>query len=175
MMKYGNPNSQSVVWMWYVWDNNPKPTWATDSITNATWATNTSTTWRIKLFWLEDRWGNVEEWLNWCYFDGSYYFNMSTLQNFTSWRITSFDKKTMANNTWIKNIVWDNSWMFYIKSWWGGKAKYYCDYCQNNLDNGACAGWAYSNGSDATYLSWAFTIYAYRTYSAHYGARLMYV
>lgn len=70
MMKYGNPNSKTIIWLWrtnYSWIAN---TWGTDSQINATYWTSSNTN-QIKLFWLEDFWGNLYDWVWGCYTDSS--------------------------------------------------------------------------------------------------------
>ena len=54
MMKYGNPNSTSVVWKWYIDTSisSATTTWWTNSQTSATYWTSSATT-QMKLFWLE--------------------------------------------------------------------------------------------------------------------------
>ncbi len=134
MMKYWNPNAQSVVWSWYT-SQSAQTTWATNSITDATGATNkTSSTWRIKLFWLEDRWGTVWEWV-----DGAYYSANNRLKTSLTWKFNSswhiatsnFDSTTMVVVWWdtMKWIIWDNEWMFACNEWAGGVwlSTYYSD------------------------------------------------
>lgn len=134
MMKYWNPNSQSVVWNWYVSWSSIQATGATNSITNATWATNTSTTWRIKLFWLEDWWGNVYEWLDWAYYSSSTNLQTSSTQAFNSYsstaannKISTFDKNITVASWWISSIAWTNDWLFAWNTASWNASTYYCD------------------------------------------------
>lgn len=150
MMKYWNPNAQSVVWNWYT-SQSAQTTWATNSITDATGTTNkTSRNSRVKLFWLEDRWGTVWEWV-----DGAYYSASNRLKTSITWKFNSswhiatsnFDSTTMVITSWtIKAIIWDNQWMFAISESTGSSwdASYYSDY------TGSASSWKY------IYVGWAW-------------------
>ena len=144
MMKYWNPNSQSVVWMWYVNGSDLVPSWWTNSQTNATYWT-TSKTKQIKLFWLEDRWGNYAEWIWGMYVNSTLYTSLSWWSWYLSW----------WENTWVylwwtqflRAIVWNNKWMFAPQSSISSNS-YYCDrvYGGNNL---GLASWYYNSNTDA--------------------------
>ena len=114
MMKYWNPNSQSVVWAWYTWWSEYQQTWATNSITNATWATNTSTTWRIKLFWIEDRWGNVIDLTWWAYTDSNQqlYVMLTWWEWDTSWWQGTWTVITTTGWSNLSAIAGNNKAMF---------------------------------------------------------------
>lgn len=148
MMKYWNPNSQSVVWQWLSWWSSNKPTWATDSITNATWATDTSSTWRIKLFWLEDRWGNLWEWLWGMYVDNNK--QLYTMLNWWSWARSWWTWTWITiNGTWwcISSIAGNNSAMF-IPIWTVTNSNYntyYSDYVYVLASCLGSAWWSYDN------------------------------
>lgn len=119
MMKYWTPYSTTLIWAWYdinYWS--AQTTWATNSITNATWATDTSNSWRIKLFWLEDWWWNLNESLEWCqYWTNLLKINSSQTFSSSSW-ITTFDKNITIKQEWWKgSIVWNNDWMFAMSLW----------------------------------------------------------
>ena len=177
MMKYGNPNSQSVIWQWYVRWSAAQTTWWTDWIITATWATNTSWTWRIKLFWLEDRWGNVNEWLDWARWDGSYSIQTSSSQAFSSSsRITSFDRSVSVpylSYAWcISSIVWSNDGMFIWTGTSWSTSTYYCDiWAPPTSDIYFCAWWFYNGQLN----SWIFSMLTNSSYSSNamYWCRLM--
>lgn len=176
IMKYGNPNSQSVIGNWYVWWSSAQTTWATNSITNATWATNTGTTWRIKLFWLEDYRGNVVELLDWARFIWwTNYLSTSSTQEFSStWIINTFDKSMPTIPWYISSIVGTNDAMFiwYSSSSWSSST-YYCDYYNRLNWHWLCAGGFWSSAQEA----WVFYIYNRDNTNTHWanGTRLMYL
>lgn len=128
MMKYGNPYSQGVIWNWYI-SSYTTTSWGTNSITNATWATASGATWRIKLFWLEDRWGNGAELLDWAYASSNTNLKVSTSQAFsTTSYISTFDTDLTVARFWMYNILWTNAWMFAASTTWSSSSdasKYY--------------------------------------------------
>ena len=173
-MKYANPNSQSVIWMWYVWWSAAQSTWATNSIDTATWATNTTNTWRIKLFWLEDRWWNVLEWMDW-----AYYSSWTNLQTSSTWafstssRITSFDKNVTVASWWMSSIDWSNDWMFAWNATSWNASTYYCDYFGARSGTSLHSGGNWANGDNAG----AFLVDydSASSSSTSYGSRLMFL
>lgn len=113
MMKYGNPNSQSVVWQWYVWWSSAPTTWWTNSQTNATYWT-TSTTTQVKLFWLEDwRWW-TDEWVWWIYTDWNK--QLCTMLSDWSWTVSWWEWTwtTITTTGWydLSSIAGNNKAMF---------------------------------------------------------------
>lgn len=116
MMKYGNPRNQNIVGMWlsgWSWVEWP---WATNSVNAATWATTTADTWRIKLFWLEDRWGNAYSWVEWAYYNSSTQLTVSkTNDDFHDWTYTN----NLGRVYWgyMKQISGTNDTMFMSAEW----------------------------------------------------------
>lgn len=181
MMKYGNPNSQSVVWGWYVWMSSPQTTWLTNSQTNATYWTNYYDI-QVKLFWLEDRWWNQHQWVWWMFTDASK--NMYTaLHNFTANMDTSESQYKNAGaitTTWsnycLSSILGTNKWMFWptatVDNW--NYNTYYCDldYVANSCL--AAAGGSWSGGAGAGAFRVYVAYYASDAYTS-FGSRLMYL
>lgn len=130
MMKYWNPDSQTVVG-WGNTNSSLKNTWWTDSQTSATYGTSSDTN-QIKLFWLEDRWGNISEKLWGMYLDSSRY--VRTQLTWRTWqatwwtRVSAIFSATQWEIYWIR---WANASMFVPSSsqrtgW--VYTTYYCDY-----------------------------------------------
>lgn len=169
IMKYGNPNSQSVVWQWY-YTGSATYTWWTNSQTNATYWTSSLSS-QIKLFWLEDRWGNRAEFLDSCW-------NNSSTQLTVDKTNSVFNDSAYSTNLWkpkvwwIWGIAWTNDWMFMSTSTaWDG-TNYYTDYYDAYTNTVLNVG-TWSSGN----TSWAFStfrIVAWNT-SDSYWARLMYL
>lgn len=168
MMKYWNPNSRSVIGTWL---NNTSyaSTWWLDSITSATWVNSN----RIKLFWIEDCWGNWNgwEWLDWIY---GYYVNTSNNASSIASRNTSDGKWTLpwwTTYVWwyIKAVMATNTWMFLPTTSWWSTSTFYCD----NFDYwGNCyTAWKASN------FTWVFNINQWYspTWSYSIAWRLMYL
>ena len=134
MMKYGNPNSQSVVWLWYAGWYVPVNTWWTVSQTSATYWT-TSNTQQAKLFWLEDWWGNINEWVWWAYTD--WYKNLIVQLSWYSWAVSGWESTwSTIQNTWtaynLSSIVWNNKVLFWPSATNGTNygSDYYCDFVE---------------------------------------------
>ena len=119
MMKYGNPNSQWVVWMWNVASSWPSHTWWTNNQDNATYWTSSNTQ-QVKLFWLEDWWGNIHEWVWWVYATRStwnkYRKQLNLMLNWWSWDISwgelEWTEVYTTNGDCLSNIVGSNKLMF---------------------------------------------------------------
>lgn len=172
MMKYGNPNSQSVVGMWYVNWSGIVNTWGTNSQTNATYWTASKTT-QCKLFWLEDWWWNICEFMECCWVN---YSTQLTVDKTNS----IFYDSDYSTNLWTASAWWlawidgSNDGMFrnVNTSWWGSTT-YYTDissaYKSMALEAGGNYGWDGNCG--------AFCLYDTSATGAGYtsGARLMYL
>ena len=114
MMKYGNPNSKSVIW-WWISNWSKANTWWTNGQTNATyWASWTTT--QMKLFWLEDRWGNLAQFIWGVYCDSSWklYVKLNWDELPSWWEDTwvILPSNYIANWWNITSIVGNNKWMF---------------------------------------------------------------
>lgn len=180
MMKYWNPNSQVVVGRWLTGGSAKASSWTTVSQLSATyWTTSTWT--QMKLFWLEDRWGNTYEWLWWIYTDGS-----RNLWAALSWFTTGVALAAPYENTGvsmsitsgrdISSIAWNNKWMFVPNATVNNSNydTYYCDTATVSSTSLAATGGYWWDGL----LTGAFSILVnYNstwTWTA-FGARIMYL
>lgn len=113
MMKYWNPNCQSVVWQWYVWWSSAPTTWWTNSQTNATYWTSWTTT-QVKLFWLEDWWWWINEWVWGIYTDWNK--QLYTMLSDWSWAVSGWEWTwtTITTTSWndLSSIAGNNKAMF---------------------------------------------------------------
>jgi hypothetical protein len=180
MMKYGNPNSQSVIGQGYTWWSPAQVLWTTVTWISwnlATWATNTSSTWRIRLFWLEDWWWNIYEWVDWIYWN---YVNMTNnpsklkeLWNTSYWWESLWSSTSIGWN--ITSIVWNDKGMFFPSAcYWSGYTTYYCDYGYVRASRVARAGGYWDNAS----VAGAFLLdvgYSASVTNTAIGARLMFL
>jgi len=122
MMKYGNPNSQSVIWQWYYW------LWQTTWYNNTLWMNGVSNN-RVKLFWLEDFWWNLCEW-QW-----GYCVSSSTIYTALSWFVGNVKTTSPYQSTWkscwwwtvMASINGTELSMFTASSWNSTANTYYCD------------------------------------------------
>lgn len=156
MMKYCNLNSQSTIWQWIVSWSKQASWWS-----NATaWHTGGDTSWTtsaMKLFWIENWWWNVSEWLGWLCTDWS-----KNLWTALSGFVGDIKTTSPYENTWTAIA---HSWSYYCLSSiaWNNKAMfaplatvnntnyntYYSDYAIVSASRLAPAGGYYSYGASA--------------------------
>lgn len=173
MMKYGNPASRTIIWKWLTSWSAVENTWATNSITSATWATNTSDTWRIKLFWLEDIWWNVSELIDCCYSNSSSHLTVDNTNSIFQDSAYSTDLWTILS--WFKvGIDWSTEWTFrsISTSWWS-ITTYYCAWNPATANAVLHTGGTYSGGDYAGIL---FTnLFEVNNSSTQVGSRLQFL
>lgn len=180
MMKYWNPDCQSVIWRWYTgWSEKVNTGW-TVSQTLATYGT-TSATQQVKLFWLEDWWGNIHEWIGWMCTDGSK--NLWTALSWFVWDIKTTSPyeniwTTIQTTSWndLSSIVWSNKWLFAPTATVSNSNydTYYCDYAIVNASRLAVAGGYWHDGSVAGAFFLSVNLSASEAYTG-IGARLMFL
>lgn len=138
MMKYGNPNSQAQIWNGIV-SSSKTNTNSISSQTLATYWTTANQTTAMRLFWLENWWGNVSEWCA-----GIKTVWSSTTLYTAKWK-TSDDVNTSSAgssfqsiwNSWMTStwypataMMGTNDWMFVPTSVYSSSqdwTKWYCD------------------------------------------------
>ena len=130
IMKYGNPDCQSAIWKWYTLGRASSPiatTWWTNSQTNATYWTSDGTA-QIKLFWLEDRWWDMDEWLWGTYTNSSnVLYTWLTGWNWsTSWLTSTWITISSSSSNFLSSIAGDNKGMF-APMWAVSSMSYYWD------------------------------------------------
>lgn len=180
-MKYGNPDSQSVIGRGFVdWNSGGKVTWWTNSQTNATYGENTGKQ-SMKLFGIEDwRW-NINDRVGWLCTDGNknlwtalsgFVGNIKT----TSPYANQGTYIPQTSNPCMSAIVWTNGAMFYPSATVNNSSynTYWCDYGDVDASRLASAGGYWNDGSYAG----AFHLHVYLSASdsaTHSGARLMFL
>lgn len=175
MMKYWNPDSKTVVWRWYVWDSySGTPTWWTNSQTNATYWTTWTTT-QVKLFWLEDRWGNACQILWGCYNSSRSLY--TALHDFDNTGSQFKFVSSLYSNGCTSSIIWNNKWMFAPISWVNNSNynTYYSNMCSASNNWYRCyVWWAYNYNKMAWNMSLAWSLSTNDSYST-VGWRIMYL
>ena len=178
MMKYWNPNGQSVIWKWYTWWSAKTNTWGTNSQTDATYWTSSSTT-QMKLFGLEDWWGNVYEWVWGVYVDANLelYTLLSWFNGTLTWGEWTWTVLLASQSGDISLIWWTNKGMF-VPLWFVSDATYstyYGAYGSSRSSRLSYAWWRWSAWTSA----WPFYIDLYSTTAtsgfADVGWRIMYM
>jgi len=180
IMKYWNPDCQTIIGRWYVSGSHSsaRNTWWTDSQTSASYGSTSEDT-QVKLFWLEDWWGNMNDWIWWMYTDGNkvLYTQLSWYSGAISWWVSTW---TTIQHSWsnycISSIAWNNNAMFAPIATVSNSSynTYYCDDGSVLASCLAYAGGYWNIGSAAG----VFRLSAF--YSASYshailGSRLMFL
>lgn len=183
MMKYHNWNSQATIWNGIV-SSSKQNTWLSNSMSTSGYPTGWSTanqTSSMRLFWLENWWGNLYEWCAGIKTTSS----SSTIAYVALGKNT--DDKNVTGTTWWKSmtISWaspyymsaaagtnDGMFMPIASSW--SDSTYYADYSFVDAGYIARVGGGYGAGSYAG----AFCLYVSRSptsASDGYGSRLVYL
>lgn len=182
IMKYWNPDSQSVIWRWYVPWSRVYSTWTTNRQTNATyWSSSAST--HCKLFWLEDRWGARHQILWGCYLRNG---RLYTALNWWNWNInqeenTGIFVQSSYDAYSLSSVSWTNTGMF-VSTGIDQNVNcntYYCDEAYANTSGyifcmvGGDYGDYYSNRAGVFCIMFAYQYSEYHSNST--SSRLMYL
>lgn len=174
MMKYWNPKCRDVVWKWYSNSSNryPTNTFSTYYTTDATfWGGDTT---QVRLFWLEDLWGNAYEWIDWCYLDSSK--NVTVDKTNSVFQDSDYATNLGTSVLWyIWGIDGSSDGMFLSKTSQWNSNSYYCStswlsYSSNVIKTWGCYkdDWV----ANIFYMDiWGFSDYSKRDY----WSRLMYL
>jgi hypothetical protein len=129
------------------------------------------------LFWLEDWWWNIHEWVDWIYWN---YVNMTNnpsklkeLWNKSYWWKSLWSATSIDWN--ITSIVWNDKGMFFPSACsWSNYTTFYCDYGNVFASCVAFAGgsWNGTSFAGAFYLNVSMSDTSTRTFI---GARLAYI
>ena len=177
MMKYGNPYSQNVVWLWNTVWSTQAYTWWTNSQTNATYWTTVYD--QVKLFWLEDWWGNAYEWIWWAYSNSSK--NLCVQLSWYSWTTSWWEDtwSTITVSSWnynITRVAWNNQGMF-CPTGTNSNSRYNTYYCgHTNVGTSCLICWSGStnNGAGASAFHFAADLGSSAS-GAQISSRLLYL
>ena len=176
VLKYKNLDSQTVIGQGNVSNNGKLNTGATDK-KGMTWG-STSNKEQIKLFGIEDFFGNIWEWIDGIKTDASFNILVSTTNdNFNDtgdgyYKIITGDNTTIFG--WNKMTIGTNEGGFLIKSTGASASTYYCDGGYRAASRCGCAGGAWDCGSDVGVFHLALDSSAASSYS-DFGARLVFI
>lgn len=165
-MKYGNPDSRTVIWPWRVSGGSLATTGGTNSQINATYWTSSNTS-QIKLFWIEDfRWNTMMH-VAYAKWNASKYLlvnqtatltDTSDIYNDSNYPVNLYGTAAWG---WINTIYWTNDAMFLPTSQWGDWSTYYKERIWCNTSRAVCTGASY------TQAGWCITL-DYTNYGATY-------
>lgn len=177
VLKYGNLNSQQALGQGYVGGSSAQATGATN--TKGMCYGSSSTTDRVKLFGLEDFWGNVYQCLSGLYSDDTRNL-LTTTDNFgtdtsaSAWEYNVASGISSNISGWVSKVQGSNNSGFVVKEISGSATTFFCDesyftasqfpFVGGSWDDDDNAGVFYSHVSNSASF-----------YGARYGTRLMYL
>ena len=132
ILKYGNLNSQAALGKGYTGSSAAQTTGYCNA-KGMCYGNTSSTTDRVKLFGLEDLWGNVYQWICGLYCNGSYNL-LTTTDNFgTSTTASNWEYSVssgVSSNTYgyTTKLQGTNNGGFVLKANGGSSTTYWCDY-----------------------------------------------
>jgi hypothetical protein len=175
ILKYKSLNSQTALGQGYVGGSAKQNTGATDS--NGMDYGSTSTTSRVKLFGLEDFWGNVRDWIDGLYCNSSYNiltgndgFN-NTGSGYTN---NGNGGLTSSRSGYMKVPMGSTKTGFIPKTTGGSSTTYFSDFAFCNSSYLPAFGGYWGNGSNAGAFSLSVR-YSASVSDSDFGARLMFL
>lgn len=176
VLKYKSLNSQSKVGRGFVDGNSAQKATGGTETKGMDWGETTGKD-HMKLFGLEDFWGNVYEWIDGYYSDANRNIQTATQSfNDTGSGYTSRGTAASANVSWnyMSACVGDTHSGFTPTVTSGSETTYFCDSARLNASYlpKFGGGWDDASGAGAFFLS---VYYSATDANAYLGARLMYV
>ena len=177
VLKYGNLNSQSAVGMGYVSGSSAQSTGATNS--NGMCYGSTSITSRVKLFGLEDLWGNVYQFICGLYSDSSRNL-LTTTDNFgastssSSWEFSVSSGVSSNSYGYMTKAQGTNNGGFVLKVANGSSTTYFSDFARLYASYFPRVGGGWDDGDDAGVFGCVVYHSASDAYSS-IGSRLMFL
>lgn len=180
IMKYGNLNSQEALGKGYVYVNGSSA--QTTGVTNAQgmcYGNPNSDTDRMKLFGLEDLWGNVSQFISGLYSDSNRNL-LTTTDNFgvntsaDAWEYNVSSGTTSSVSDYITESQGTNNGGFVTKVGGGSSTTYYSDYAYLNASSFSDVGGSWYDGDDVGVFG-CYVIYSASDWGESVGSRLMYL
>lgn len=182
IIKYKSLNSQAFLWRWYVDKTSswaPVSTWATNTRWRDYWVT---TAWtdanvnRVKYQWIEDIFGNIRDWIDWCKTDASRNILTATTD---FWNDASYTNQWSSwfssNSSWyITKVQWTN-WMWFVPKAFGwSSSNAFCDFGNVAASCVLSCGGGWPN-TDYAGLFFLYMYYAASSAYSDVGSRLMFL
>lgn len=174
ILKYGNLNSQEALGQGYVGGSSAQTTGATN--TKGMCYGSSSTTDRVKLFGLEDFWGNVYQWLSGLYSSNTKKLytttdNFGTDTSTSAWEYSISSGTTFGVSGLVSAIQGGNNSGFLIKKGNGSTTTFFCDFGYLAGNYFPTVGGSWNAGDNAG----VFRCRVYHSASDGGGSRLMYL
>ena len=178
LLKYGNLNSQVALGKGYVSGSAKQNTGATNT-QGMCYGDPTSGTDRVKLFGLEDAWGNLKQWLGGLYCDNSYNLLTKTSNFTTGTAASNYDYSTPSGlsssvYSYMKQLQGTNGGGFVGKQSGGSSITYWSDSGDVNAGYFAFVGGHWSLG-DLAGLFFCDVVYDASDAGGILGCRLQYL
>ena len=177
VLKYGNLNSQQALGQGYVGGSSAQTTGATN--TKGMCYGSSSTTDRVKLFGLEDFWGNVFQWLSGLYSDNVRNL-LTTTDNFgtnisaSSWEYNIASGTSSSFGGEVSKVQGGNNSGFVVKENLGSATTFFCDYGALIASNFPIVGGYWKDSDNAGVFRCSMN-YTTSEADSYVGARLMYL
>lgn len=179
VLKYGNLNSQAALGNGYVGGSRSQVTGATNT-KGMCYGNTSSTTDRVKLFGLEDAWGNVYQWLSGLYSGSDIYALFTTTDNFgtntsvSAWEYNVSSGVTTSTYGYMTKVQGINGGGFVIQQANGSSNTYFSDYSALYAGRFPSVGGYWYASSDAGVFCFGMGNFA-STAASSVGSRLMYL
>ena len=178
ILKYGNLNSQAALGKGYVGGSAAQTTGYCNA-KGMCYGNTSSSTDRVKLFGLEDLWGNVYQWISGLYCDSSYNL-LTTTDNFgtsttaSNWEYSVSSGVSSGSSGYATKLQGTNNGGFVLKASNGSTTTYWCDYASLYSDNFPYVG-GYWNRSDAAGVFCCYVNHSASSSDSNRGSRLMFL
>lgn len=178
ILKYGNLNSQAALGKGYT-SGSAAQTTGYCNAKGMCYGNTSSGTDRVKLFGLEDAWGNVWQWISGLYCDSSYNL-LTTTDNFgtsttaSSWEYSVSSGVSSNTSGYATKLQGTNNGGFVLKADGGSTTTYWCDYARLFSGRFPFVGGGWNDGDSAGVFSCSVYWNASDSYSK-LGSRLMFL
>lgn len=178
VMKYGNLNSQKALGRGFTSGSSTQSIGATNT-QGMCYGNPNSGTYRMKLFGLEDLWGNVYQFISGLYSDSNRNLftttdNFGVDQSASAWEYNVSSGTTGNVSSYMTESQGTNNGGFLAKVGGGSSTTYYSDYADLSMDSFPSVGGYWSSGNDVGVFSCYVNNYA-NTKTGTTGSRLMYL
>ena len=178
ILKYGNLNSQAALGQGYT-SGSAVQTTGYCNAKGMCYGNTSSNTDRVKLFGLEDLWGNVRQWICGLYCDSSYNL-LTTTDNFgtsttaSDWEYSVSSGISSSTYGYATKLQGTNNGGFVLKTSSGSSTTYWCDYARLYSSDFPFVGgsWSYGDYAGVFYCNVSYSASAS---SSDFGSRLMYL
>ena len=177
VLKYGNLNSQAALGQGYTGGSSAQTTGVCNT-KGMNYGNTSSSTDRVKLFGIEDMWGNIWQWMCGLYCVGSTCYtttnNFGTNTSSSYWENTSISTPTYNNSGYITKIQGTTLGGFIPQGFSGSTTTYFSDYGLLHFGYFPNVGGHWNDGAYAGVFC-CYVPYSVSASDSRIGSRLMYL